>query len=79
MRLGAHALTSRGMDEQDFVKVVDFIDEAIEIAREAQGKTKKLKDYKEFLESDEDINKRCQDLKKRVSSFARNFPIPTVK
>ena len=64
------------MDEQDFVKVVDFIDEAIEIAREAQGKTKKLKDYKEFLDSDEDINKRCQDLKKRVSSFARNFPMP---
>ena len=37
---------------------------------------KKLKDYKEFLESDEDINKKCQDLKKRVSNFASNFPMP---
>jgi len=76
VRLGAPALTSRGLDEEDFVKVVHFIDEAVEIAREAQGKTKKLKDFKEFLESDEDINKKCQDLKKRVSTFARNFPMP---
>ena len=74
--MGAPALTSRGLDEEDFVKVVHFIDEAVEIAREAQGKTKKLKDFKEFLESDEDINKKCQNLKKRVSTFARNFPMP---
>ena len=76
VRLGAHALTSRGMREEDFVNVVQFLDEAVEIAREAQGKTKKLKDYKEFLESDENINKKCQDLKKRVSDFARDFPMP---
>jgi len=76
VRLGAHALTSRGMREEDFVHVVQFLDEAVEIAREAQGKTKKLKDYKEFLETDEDINKKCQDLKKRVSNFASNFPMP---
>merc|ERR1719282_2023066 len=76
VRLGAPALTSRGMTEQHFVQVVQFIDEAVDIAREAQGKTKKLKDYKEFLERDEDINNKCQDLKKRVSDFARDFPMP---
>merc|ERR1712029_302716 len=64
VRLGTCALTSRGMTEQHFVQVVQFIDEAVDIAREAQGKTKKLKDYKEFLERDEDINNKCQDLKK---------------
>lgn len=76
VRLGTCALTSRGMTEQHFVQVVQFIDEAVDIAREAQGKTKKLKDYKEFLERDEDINNKCQDLKKRVSDFARDFPMP---
>merc|ERR1719245_280664 len=76
VRLGAPALTSRGMKEEHFVQVVAFIDEAVDIAREAQGKSKKLKDYKEFLETDEDINKKCEDLKKRVSDFARNFPMP---
>ena len=64
------------MKEEHFLQVVAFIDEAVEIARTAQGKTKKLKDYKEFLESDEDINKKCEDLKKRGSDFARNFPMP---
>ena len=49
VRLGAPALTSRGMKEEHFVQVVAFIDEAVDIAREAQGKTKKLKDFKEFL------------------------------
>ena len=67
VRLGAPTLTSRGMKEEHFLT-----DEAVEIAREAQGKTKKLKDYKEFLEADEDINKKCEDLKTRVSDFARN-------
>ena len=76
VRLGAPALTSRGMKEEHFVQVVSFIDEAVGIAKEAQGKTKKLKDYKEFLETDQDINKKCEDLKKRVSDFARNFPMP---
>ena len=74
VRLGACALTSRGMKEEHFLQVVAFIDEAVEIARTAQGKTKKLKDYKEFLESDEEINKKCSDLKTRVSDFARNLP-----
>merc|ERR1740131_199960 len=61
VRLGAPALTSRGFTEDDFVKVVDFIDEAVNIAKEVQSKSKKLKDFKEVLESD--IGKKCENLK----------------
>ena len=36
---GTPALTSRQFKEQDFVKVVDFLDVGVEIALEAQRKT----------------------------------------
>ena len=46
VRLGAPALTSRGFSEEDFVKVVELIDEAVTLAKEVQAKSKKLKDFK---------------------------------
>jgi len=76
VRLGANALTSRGFTQDDFVKVVDFIDEAVNIAKEVQSKSKKLKDFKEVLESDSEIGKKCENLKSRVAEFARNYPMP---
>ena len=50
VRLGAHALTSRGFSEENFIKVVDMIDEAVDIAKTVQGKSKKLKVFKEVKE-----------------------------
>jgi len=76
VRLGTCALTSRGFVESDFTKVVDLIDEAVELAREVKSKTKKLKDYNEYLGADEATGARCADLKARVNSFASQFPIP---
>ena len=46
VRLGAPALTSRGFSEEDFVKVVELIDEAVTLAKEVQARSKKLKDFK---------------------------------
>ena len=43
MRLGAHALTSRGFKEADFEKTVELIDKAVSIAKEIQSKLKHLK------------------------------------
>merc|ERR1712126_762031 len=63
VRLGTCALTSRGFKEDDFVKVVDFIDEAVSIAKHVQSKSKKLKDFKQVLESDESIKSQCEMLK----------------
>ena len=38
---GAPALTSRGFSEEDFERVVAFIDEAVSISKEAQSATGK--------------------------------------
>lgn len=76
VRLGAHALTSRGFREEEFVKVVDMIDEAVNIAKTVQGKSKKLKEFKEVLNTDQDVIKRCEELKGRVAEFALQYPMP---
>jgi glycine hydroxymethyltransferase len=76
LRLGAPALTSRGMVEKDFVAVVDFIDEAVQIALAAKAKGGKLKDFREVVLNDEDIVPRIADLKTRVEAFARSFSMP---
>jgi glycine hydroxymethyltransferase len=76
VRLGAPALTSRGFKEADFEKVVDFIDEAVQIASEAKRQTKKLKDYNDFLDSDSVMQAKCKSLKSRVIAFAETFPMP---
>merc|ERR1711915_518746 len=76
VRLGAHALTSRGFKEDDFIKVVDMIDEAVDIAKFVQGKSKKLKDFKGVLDTDEEVIGKCTELKSRVNEFASKFPMP---
>merc|ERR1712037_780437 len=57
MRLGAHAMTSRGF-------------------KEAQFKTKTVKDYVGFLATDPEINAKCQALKNEVNEFALKYPMP---
>jgi len=76
VRLGTHALTSRGFTEENFVKVVDMIDEAVDIAKTVQGKSKKLKEFKEVLETDPAVTEQCAELKSRVNQFASQFPMP---
>jgi len=76
VRLGAHALTSRGFVEADFKKVVDLIDEAVEIARDVKSKTKKLKDFNEFLLTDEQTVKQMAEVKSKVNQLATQFPMP---
>ena len=76
MRLGAHALTSRGFKEDDFVKVVDYVDKAVQIAKEAQGKTKTLKEYTDMIATDPDINAKCSQLRGEINEFALKYPMP---
>jgi len=76
VRLGAPALTSRGFSEEDFVKVVELIDEAVTIAKEVQAKSKKLKDFKEVLDTDPEVGARCEELRARVAEFASKYPMP---
>ena len=76
MRLGAHALTSRGFKEAEFKTVVEMVDKAIMIGKEAQAKTKTLKEYNAFIATDPEINAKCQTLKEEVNRFALGYPMP---
>ena len=54
-----------------------LIDEAVtSIALPAKEKTKKLKDFKEFVESDAETARKCDALRQRVNEFALAFPMP---
>uniref|UniRef100_G1S6F5 Serine hydroxymethyltransferase n=1 Tax=Nomascus leucogenys TaxID=61853 RepID=G1S6F5_NOMLE len=76
LRLGAPALTSRQFREDDFRRVVDFIDEGVDIGLEVKSKTAKLQDFKSFLLKDSETSQRLADLRQRVEQFARAFPMP---
>lgn len=76
IRLGTPSLTSRNMKNEDIVKVVELIDEAITIAQEAnKASGPLLKDYKATLETEE-FKIKIQKLKQRVEEFAVKFPLP---
>ena len=76
MRLGAHALTSRGFKEAEFKKVVQLVDKAVMLAKEAQSKTKTMKEYNAFINEDADITAKCDDLRAEVNDFALKYPMP---
>lgn len=76
LRLGAPALTSRQFREDDFRRVVDFIDEGVNIGLEVKRKTAKLQDFKSFLLKDPETSQRLANLRQQVEQFARGFPMP---
>jgi glycine hydroxymethyltransferase len=77
IRIGTPALTSRGLKENDFVKVGDFIDRGIQSAVKinAEGEnSKKLVTFKGALNSKEypELTQLC----KEVQEFASKFHMP---
>ncbi|KAE8293258.1 hypothetical protein D5F01_LYC08363 [Larimichthys crocea] len=76
LRLGTPALTSRQFKEADFEKVVEFIDEGIQIALDVKKKTGNLASFKSFLLQDPETVSRIAELRHRVELFARPFPMP---
>ncbi|XP_071499363.1 serine hydroxymethyltransferase, mitochondrial-like [Diadema antillarum] len=77
MRLGTPALTTRNFKEEEFVKVADFIAEAVDLSQDIVSKVgKKQKDFREHLANDADTASKIADLKSRVESFARQYPMP---
>jgi len=76
MRLGAPALTSRNMKEEDFERVVDFIHKGITLTLEIQqscGPT--LKEFKAKVKEQE-VQVKIAVLRKEVEEYAVNFPMP---
>lgn len=73
VRIGAPAMTSRGLIEEDFVTIGDFLDRAVQIAIKIQKESgKKLKGFSAAAEKSEDV----AALREEVIAFASAFPMP---
>ncbi|KAF1920584.1 serine hydroxymethyltransferase [Ampelomyces quisqualis] len=78
IRIGAPAMTSRGLGEEDFKKIANYIDTCIKLCKKIQGElpkeNNKLKDFKAKVASGEveEIN----NLKKEIAAWAVTFPLP---
>ncbi|CDK28516.1 unnamed protein product [Kuraishia capsulata CBS 1993] len=76
VRIGAPAMTTRGASQEDFVKIVDYIDQAVKIAKRVQSElpteANKLKDFKKkIVEGSEELTQ----LKSEISEWAGQFPL----
>lgn len=73
VRLGAPALTSRGLKEKDFEKVAEFLDRTVKMSVELQAKSgKKLVDFEKAVKESGELKK----LREEVEKFSVAFPMP---
>ena len=77
IKIGSPAMTTRGCKEEDFVKIMEFIERATAIATELNRKSKgtKLNDFKEVLKGELE-SPDLVSLRKDISAFAARFPVP---
>ena len=76
IRIGAPAMTTRGMLEEDFVRVADLIHKGVEIAIECKAAAEgpKLKDFNDYLAANDRADIKA--LREEVESFADGFHMP---
>ena len=78
IRIGAPAMTSRGLGEDDFKRIAGYIDASIKLCKKIQAElpqeANKAKDFKSKVTSGEvqEINA----LKKEIAAWANTFPLP---
>jgi glycine hydroxymethyltransferase len=72
VRVGACALTTRGLKEADFAKVADFLSEAAKIACKIQETAKTTKEFDAAVKASPDV----KALKVAVQTFITKFPMP---
>ena len=79
IRIGAPAMTSRGMGEEDFERVVGYIDQCIKLARKIQDElpkeANKQKDFKAKVAGGGGIEEIAK-LKAEIAAWAGTFPLP---
>lgn len=72
VRIGTPALTTRGLKDEDFKQVGDFLVECFQLCEKIQEKSgKKLINFKKSM--DEDFKDEIENLKNRVNEFAEEF------
>lgn len=78
LRIGAPAMTSRGLGEEDFKKIAQYVDQCVKLSLEIQGSLPKgqnrLADYRVAITTGK--NERINSLKKEISAWASSFPLP---
>ena len=78
IRIGAPAMTTRGMGEEDFKRIAKYIGTCIQICKDVQKSLPKdanrLKDFKAKVAGG-DV-KEIHDMKKEISAWAGSFPLP---
>jgi len=73
VRIGAPAMTSRGLVEKDFEQIAEFLHQAVTICLKIQKEHGKLlKDFSKGLVNNKDI----ENLKGEVEKFATSFDMP---
>jgi len=76
VRIGAPAMTSRGLKEADFEQVGAFLDQGVQFCLEVQSKSgKKLVDFLKALKEPENTEKLAS-MKKEVEAWAGKFFMP---
>ncbi|KAA8915556.1 hypothetical protein TRICI_002295 [Trichomonascus ciferrii] len=77
IRIGAPAMSTRGLGEADFERIVSYIDQAVKYAVEVQQSLPKdanrLKDFKAKVNEGDP---RLDAIKKEVVAWAGQFPLP---
>ncbi|EDO17223.1 hypothetical protein Kpol_1035p36 [Vanderwaltozyma polyspora DSM 70294] len=77
IRVGAPAMTTRGMGEADFKRVVEYINQAVNFAKEIQSSLpvdhNKLKDFKIAVDG---LAGNLEELKIDIFNWAGSFPLP---
>ena len=77
IRMGSPALTSRGFDERDFVRVAGYFDRAVNIAVRLKDTTeggKKMKGFRDMCSVGPSVDPDLVQLRKEVTDFASSFP-----
>ncbi|KAI4140638.1 MAG: hypothetical protein L6R39_005710 [Caloplaca ligustica] len=78
IRIGAPAMTTRGMGEDDFRTIAQYIDKCVKICKQVQAslpkEANKQKDFKAKVGSGE--VQEIAALKKEIAQWAGGFPLP---
>ena len=77
IRIGSSPLTSRNMVEADFKIIAGFLDDAINMAVWVENKcgSKKLVDFKKYINTDDTCKEKLNKLRGKVTEFAKQYPL----